>query len=80
MEHSAHQDTRCHRLVDAFREETGVPVIINTSCNENKLAIIRSREATDCVLCTKMDPLIAGKCMARRVDYAIGGGRCGCAS
>ncbi len=47
-------------LIDAFRELTGVPIVLNTSFNENEPIVCRPEEALDCFLRTKMDVLVLG--------------------
>ncbi len=47
-------------LIDAFRELTGVPIVLNTSFNENEPVVCRPEEALDCFLRTKMDILVLG--------------------
>ena len=57
---TAQQNPRYHRLIGAFRAETGVPMILNTSFNENEPVVCRPKEAIDCFLRTKMDLLVLG--------------------
>ncbi len=47
-------------LVKTFGERTGIPVLINTSFNENEPIICTPQEAVDCFLRTKMDALVLG--------------------
>jgi carbamoyltransferase len=47
-------------LIDAFRELTGVPMVLNTSFNENEPVVCRPVEALDCFLRTRMDVLVLG--------------------
>ncbi len=51
-----------YRLIDAFRKETGVPMVLNTSFNENEPVVCKPEEALACFLRTKMDVLVLGKC------------------
>jgi carbamoyltransferase len=51
---------RYWRLIDAFREVTGVPMVLNTSFNENEPVVCRPQEALDCFLRTRMDVLVLG--------------------
>jgi len=44
-------------LINAFKQETGVPVILNTSFNENEPIVCTPDEAVSCLLRTKMDAL-----------------------
>ena len=48
-------------LIKKFNEKSGVPVIINTSFNENEPIVCNPKEAIDCYLRTKMDCLAIGK-------------------
>jgi carbamoyltransferase len=47
-------------LIDAFFAATGVPMVLNTSFNENEPVVCRPQEALDCFLRTKMDVLVLG--------------------
>jgi carbamoyltransferase len=57
---TVHKDTnpRYHRLISAYREITGVPIVLNTSFNENEPVVCKPQEALDCFLRTKMDVLV----------------------
>jgi carbamoyltransferase len=48
------------RLIDSFRRLTGIPMVLNTSFNENEPVVCRPEEALDCFLRTKMDVLVLG--------------------
>jgi carbamoyltransferase len=63
---------RYHRLIESFRELTGVPMVLNTSFNENEPVVCKPEEALDCFLRTKMDALILGNVfIARRGSVAV---------
>ena len=49
---------RYHALISAFYEITGVPIVLNTSFNENEPVVCSPSEALDCFLRTKMDVLV----------------------
>ena len=51
---------RYWRLIDAFRARTGVPIVLNTSFNENEPIVHQPSEALDCFLRTDMDVLVMG--------------------
>jgi carbamoyltransferase len=51
---------RYHQLIERFRDLTGVPMLLNTSFNENEPVVCRPEEALDCFLRTKMDALVIG--------------------
>lgn len=50
-----------YRLIESFRDRSGVPILLNTSFNENEPVVCRPQEALDCFLRTKMDVLVLGK-------------------
>jgi carbamoyltransferase len=43
-----------------------IPVVLNTSFNENEPVVCRPEEALDCFLRTQMDVLVMGGWMIRR--------------
>jgi carbamoyltransferase len=47
-------------LIRAFERRTGVPVLLNTSFNENEPIVLRPAEALDCFLRTRMDVIVLG--------------------
>jgi carbamoyltransferase len=51
---------RYHALISAFGDLTGVPVVLNTSFNDNEPIVCRPEEAIDCFLRTQMDALVLG--------------------
>lgn len=53
-------------LIDAFRKKTGVPILLNTSFNENEPIVNTPAEALDCFLRTKMDMLVLENCIVER--------------
>jgi carbamoyltransferase len=55
-----------HALISAFRDLTGVPVVLNTSFNDNEPIVCRPEEAIDCFLRTKMDALVLGDFLVTR--------------
>ena len=57
---SAAADPLYWQLLAAFRDQTGVPVLLNTSFNENEPIVHRPEEALDCFLRTQMDVLVMG--------------------
>jgi carbamoyltransferase len=59
---TVHKETnpRYHRLIEHFRELTGVPMVLNTSFNENEPVVCYPEEALDCFLRTQMDLLVLG--------------------
>lgn len=61
-----HTNPRYHTLISAFRDLTGVPMVLNTSFNENEPVVCRPEEALDCFLRTRMDVLVMGNWVVRR--------------
>jgi carbamoyltransferase len=65
---TVHQDTNplYWQLISEFGERTGVPVVLNTSFNENEPIVCTPAEALDCFLRTKMDALVMGNYMVQK--------------
>lgn len=57
---------RYYALIDKFREKTGVPILLNTSFNENEPIVNTPAEALDCFLRTQMDMLVLENCLIER--------------
>jgi carbamoyltransferase len=57
---AARTNPRYHALIAAFRELTGVPMVLNTSFNENEPVVCTPSQALDCFLRTNMDRLVLG--------------------
>jgi carbamoyltransferase len=55
------------QLIHAFEQATGVPMLLNTSFNENEPIVNTPAEALDCFLRTRMDRLVLGSIAVRRV-------------
>ena len=51
---------RYHALLQAFEASTGLPVLVNTSFNENEPIVCTPQEAIDCFTRTRMDVLVIG--------------------
>lgn len=51
-------EPKYHSLISAFYKKTGVPVLLNTSFNENEPIVNSPANALDCFLRTKMDMLV----------------------
>jgi carbamoyltransferase len=54
------------RLIDAFRGLTGIPLVLNTSFNENEPIVCTPGEALGCFLRTRMDVLVMGRWVITR--------------
>lgn len=57
---------RYYALINRFREKTGVPILLNTSFNENEPIVNTPAEALDCFLRTQMDMLVLENCIIER--------------
>lgn len=51
---------RYYNLISSFHELTGIPILINTSFNENEPVVNLPEEAIDCFLRTDLDILVLG--------------------
>jgi len=59
---------RYYGLIESFRKKTGVPVLLNTSFNENEPIVNTPQQALDCFLRTQMDMLVLENCVIERQD------------
>jgi carbamoyltransferase len=58
------------KLLRAFGELTGVPVVLNTSFNDNEPIVCRPEEALDCFRRTQMDVLVMGNLVLEKKSAA----------
>jgi carbamoyltransferase len=56
------------KLINAFKERTGVPVVLNTSFNENEPIVCSPEEAIAVLTRTKMDALAIGNYLVRKAE------------
>jgi carbamoyltransferase len=63
---SRRTNPRYWKLIRAFEEATGVPMVLNTSFNENEPIVNTPAEALDCFLRTRMDRLVMGNAVLSR--------------
>jgi carbamoyltransferase len=65
---TVHKETNplYHLLISTFHFHTGVPLVLNTSFNENEPVVCRPDEALECFLRTKMDVLVLGRTFVER--------------
>ncbi len=66
------QNPRYHALIEAFETRTGVPVLLNTSFNENEPICCTPEQAINTFLRTKMDVLVVGDFYAEKLEGAEG--------
>ena len=57
---------RYHALISAFHAKTSVPILLNTSFNENEPIVNAPEHALACYLRTSMDMLVLGNCVVKR--------------
>ncbi len=55
------------KLINEFKKLTGIPVLLNTSFNENEPIVYRPEEAIECFLRTGMDILVIGDYLIQRL-------------
>jgi carbamoyltransferase len=60
------ENLRYWKLIKAFENLTGVPVLLNTSFNENEPVVCKPEEAMNCFLRTKMDVLAIGNYLVEK--------------
>jgi carbamoyltransferase len=53
-------------LIRAFERRTGIPIVLNTSFNENEPIVCRPEEAIDCYRRTRMDVLAIGPFVCKK--------------
>jgi len=63
---SARTNPRYYRLIEAFARLTGVPVLLNTSFNENEPIVDTPEQAVDCFFRTRMDAIVVHNTIIRR--------------
>jgi carbamoyltransferase len=63
---SREANPRYWKLIKAFEQLTGVPVVLNTSFNDNEPIVCRPEEALDCFRRTQMDALVLGDFLITR--------------
>jgi len=63
---SREANPKYHALISEFARQTEVPVVLNTSFNDNEPIVCRPQEALDCFLRTQMDALVLGNVLIRR--------------
>ena len=57
---------RYYGLIKAFGDRTGVPIVLNTSFNENEPIVMTPEHAVETFAKTKMDLLVLGNLVVRR--------------
>ncbi|MGO8792337.1 MAG: carbamoyltransferase [Terriglobia bacterium] len=67
---SRQTNPRYWALIKEFEKLTGVPVLLNTSFNENEPIVLTPKEAIDCFLRTRMDVLVLGNFLIEKPPLA----------
>lgn len=62
----SHIEPKYYGLIEAFYKKTGVPILLNTSFNENEPIVNTPAEAYACFSRTKMDMLVMGNIIVER--------------
>jgi carbamoyltransferase len=63
---SREMNPRYYQLIEDFCQLTGVPIVLNTSFNENEPIVCTPRDAIECFMKTRMDVLYIGNYAIRR--------------
>jgi len=63
---SVSSNSRYYKLIHTFEKLTEVPILLNTSFNENEPVVCSPEEALDTFLRTRMDVLVLGNWVVRR--------------
>jgi carbamoyltransferase len=64
---SERTNPRYYRLITEFAKLTGVPVLLNTSFNENEPIVDTPEQALDCFMRTRMDAIVVNNTIVRRI-------------
>jgi carbamoyltransferase len=67
---SPRSNPRYYRLIKSFEGLTGVPMLLNTSFNENEPIVLTPQQALDCFLRTHMDVIVMGRHALERAVIA----------
>ncbi|MGI9044002.1 MAG: carbamoyltransferase family protein [Gemmatimonadaceae bacterium] len=68
---SQRTNPRYYRLIKEFQTLTGVPVLLNTSFNENEPIVDTPEQALDCFLRTRMDVIVVNNTIIRRRPVSL---------
>jgi len=64
---SATTNSTYYTLIKEFEKISGVPIVLNTSFNENEPIVETPAQALDCFLRTRMDVIVLNTTIIRRV-------------
>ena len=63
---SMHKSQDFYLLIEKFNEISKVPIVLNTSFNENEPIVMNPDQAIECFLRTNMDVLVLNSYIIRR--------------
>lgn len=63
---TATTNPRYYKLIQTFYQKSGIPILLNTSFNENEPIVNTPEQALECYLRTSMDMLVMGNCVVSR--------------
>ena len=66
---SKNSNNTFYKLIKTFFQITGVPLVLNTSFNENEPIVMRPEEALDCLVRTDMDGLFINNFLLKKIKY-----------
>ena len=69
---SERTNPKYYLLIKEFERLTGVPIVLNTSFNENEPIVDTPEQALDCFLRTRMDVLVLHDTIVRRQPVTRG--------
>ena len=61
-----HTNSELSLLIEKFNEITGVPILLNTSFNENEPIVMKPEEALNCILRNDLDYLVINKFIVKK--------------
>jgi carbamoyltransferase len=64
---SSEYNLKFSKLINAFYKLTNVPVLLNTSFNENEPIVFKPEEALECILRTEMDAIFINNFLIKKI-------------
>ena len=65
---SREYNSKFSKLINAFYKLTNVPVLLNTSFNENEPIVFKPEEALDCILRTEIDAIFIDNFLIKKIN------------
>ena len=63
---SKKNNLKFYSIIKQFKKLSGVPIVLNTSFNENEPIVMNFKDAINCFLRTKMDILVLNNLIIKR--------------